>query len=122
MKRSRVTVLFSLALICLTLFNSCGPKETHSEIQSNFSSYEEASKWYLSSAPLEWMNPDSTMILKVAYHEKDSVMIIFFKSKPFIGYIYGGVPRSIWERFKNASSKGQFYNKTIKGKYHFRLR
>lgn len=34
-------------------------------------------------------------------------------------YIHKGVPLTLWDRFKNSSSFGSFYNSYIKGKYLF---
>jgi hypothetical protein len=36
-----------------------------------------------------------------------------------ITYDYKGIPKDLYENFRNASSKGKFLNKEIKGKYAF---
>jgi hypothetical protein len=36
-------------------------------------------------------------------------------------YLYGGVPDSIWENFKDADSYGSYFNYNIKGRYSFEL-
>jgi hypothetical protein len=43
--------------------------------------------------------------------------------KPVNGseYIHSKVPVNIWEGFKNANSKGEYYNSRIKGRYRLEL-
>lgn len=36
-------------------------------------------------------------------------------------YHFINVPIEVWERFKNAESKGKFYHRNIKGKYNIKL-
>ncbi|QOW11378.1 KTSC domain-containing protein [Kaistella flava (ex Peng et al. 2021)] len=37
-------------------------------------------------------------------------------------YHFSNVPIEVWERFKNANSKGKFYHRNIKGKYSIKLK
>ena len=34
-------------------------------------------------------------------------------------YVYANIKELLWENFKNAESKGKFYNAEIKGKHEF---
>jgi hypothetical protein len=42
-------------------------------------------------------------------------LVVFFKD--YHPYIYQNVPISVWEGFKNALSKGTYYNNFIRGNY-----
>lgn len=91
------------------------------EAAPHFRTYGEASEWYQSQSDLDWMYPDSTSIHKAAYHHKDGVLLIFFKSNKTLGYVYGGVPPIVWRDFKKADSKGTFFHFHIKGAYRYKL-
>ena len=54
----------------------------------------------------------SSFIGTVTFFLEDSSMIIDVAGKP---YAYCDVPFPVYETFKNASSKGRFFNKNIKG-------
>jgi hypothetical protein len=118
MKNRINTILVVLTILFLFLIANCYSDDT----RPGFATFDQATKWYLSSAALEWMNPESTAISKAAYHKNDRVMIIFFKSKPSKGYIFGKVPISVWQQFNNSPSKGRFYNSVIKGNFKYQLR
>lgn len=90
------------------------------ESRPAFSSYDEAVAWYLGQ-PLETIYPQSTAIYRASYHKGDQVLLLFFKSNPGKGYIYGGVPSSVWQGLKQAPSKGRYYNAVIRGRYGYRL-
>jgi hypothetical protein len=110
-KKTYIFILLYLALIIQQA--SAGAPPT-------FRSYEQAVDWY-QSQKLETIYPRSTAIYQASYHERDSVLLIYFVSKPSKGYVYGGVPLKIWNEFKNADSKGGYYNARIKGRYSFYL-
>ena len=59
----------------------------------------------------------SSVIRDAGYDETTSEMRVTFMSGRV--YVYGGVPRSIYNAFCNAPSKGAFFNVAIRGRYHF---
>ena len=85
-----------------------------------FHSYDQAIEWY-GNQDLDMLYPDSTAISMASYHQRDGVLLIYYVSKPDKGYIFGNVPRSVWEEFKSSSSKGSYFNERIKGRYRYRL-
>nr|MDO8087519.1 KTSC domain-containing protein [Candidatus Sigynarchaeum springense] len=61
---------------------------------------------------------DSSFIARVEHYpqkEKDGVLVVQFKNGSIRAYY--GVPRGIYDDFLNASSKGNFYTREIKGKF-----
>jgi len=62
-----------------------------------------------------WEPVDSSFIIALAYYEGGGVLEI--KMKNGKRYTFMGVPPKIYEEFKNAPSKGKFFNDIIKKKY-----
>lgn len=58
---------------------------------------------------------NSSVFNEIAYDEKNYYLRI--KMKTGMEYIYDNVPLSVWEGFKNAPSKGNYYATNIRGKY-----
>ena len=118
--RTKVRLVLLTSLISISVFSAqalCDNQQT----RPSFRSYEAAVTYYLESGKLEWMHPQSSAIHKAAYHKDDQVMIIYFTSNIYKGYIFDEVPKDLWEEFKNAPSKGRFYNTRIKGKFGYDL-
>ena len=69
------------------------------------------------------MQEKSSMIYKAVFYPADgqNFMLVYFMSKTNKGYIYEGVPTSVWKGWKKASSKGRYYNASVKGKFRFNL-
>jgi KTSC domain-containing protein len=61
---------------------------------------------------------ESSMIRRIEYEEAPRELEITFTSGRT--YVYFGVPKSVYERFLKATSKGQFFNDYIKDQYGFR--
>ena len=59
----------------------------------------------------------SSVIHHFIYDQAKSRLRVFFLSG--ITYDYMNVPRELYEKLRNALSKGKFLNKHIKGKYPF---
>lgn len=59
----------------------------------------------------------SSVILKYKYDEAGKSLEITFVSGAV--YVYKEVPQAIVERFRQATSKGIFFNKNIKPKFIF---
>ena len=60
---------------------------------------------------------DSSMIRRIDYDEAARELDITFTSGKT--YTYFEVPKQVYERFLKASSKGQFFNRHIRGKFAF---
>ena len=59
----------------------------------------------------------SSVIRDTSYDETTKEMRVTFVSGRV--YVYDGVPRVIYNAFRNAPSKGAFFNVAIRGRYHF---
>ena len=58
----------------------------------------------------------SSAISRIEYKEASSTLSIWFVSSGG-PYDYYGVPRSLYERFLSAPSKGSFFNRYIREQY-----
>ena len=58
----------------------------------------------------------SSAIRRIEYDDARGVLQIWFQESGG-PYNYPGVPRSLYERFLNASSKGSFFNDHIRDRY-----
>ncbi|MGN6248952.1 MAG: KTSC domain-containing protein [Ginsengibacter sp.] len=64
----------------------------------------------------------SSWITSAQYYSCDGITGYFiYKTKEGKEYIHKGVPINVWEEFKNASSKGSYYDYNIKHKYRLLL-
>jgi len=118
-----MVILGLIAVVVLALPKSNIPAARLDSVggQSGFESYAEAIQWY-QSQNLETMQPSSESIFKASYHTRDEVLLVYFQSNPGKAYIFGDVPRDIWEDFKSAASKGGYFNSRIKNRYRFSLK
>ena len=55
------------------------------------------------------------MISRVVFDEEAGTLLVSFRSG--LRYIYGGVPRAIYDALGKAASAGRFFNDEIKGRY-----
>lgn len=46
---------------------------------------------------------------------------LIYKTNRGYEYIHKGVPINVWEEFKNASSKGSYYNINLKNRFQLKL-
>jgi KTSC domain-containing protein len=60
---------------------------------------------------------ESSMIRRLEYEEAARELEITFTSGKT--YVYFAVPKSVYQRFLKAASKGQFFNDHIKDQYGF---
>ena len=60
----------------------------------------------------------SSVISKILYNDETSTLRIIFLSG--VVYDYKNVPFEVYTDMKNASSKGTYLNKNIKGHYSFK--
>lgn len=58
---------------------------------------------------------ESEAIAKFAYHLTAASLVIFFKTGGV--YEYANVPRDIFEGFRAAASKGQYFQSTIRARF-----
>lgn len=63
---------------------------------------------------MEMVYVDSTSIDQIGYDEGANEVHVIFKSGR--RYIYSEVSLEVWERFRNAPSKGTFLNEEFKAK------
>jgi len=66
---------------------------------------------------MEWITCDSSNISKFAYDATTDALYIEFHHGGV--YQYFDVPSSVYDRFRSASSKGQFLASEIKGSYRY---
>lgn len=59
----------------------------------------------------------STVISSFRYNKKNRILTVVFLSGSV--YTYKNVPEDLYLNMKNASSKGSFLNKEIKGNFDF---
>jgi len=71
--------------------------------------------WYKIAQEAEWVNVDSSCIDAVAYYP--SVNLLDLKFRGGREYTYIDVPKTTFENFLDAESKGKFFNDIIKPKY-----
>jgi len=62
----------------------------------------------------------STVVTRFDYDEATRELQVTFSSG--MTYTYYGVPRQVHAAFRDAPSRGQFFNKWIKDRYDFRWR
>lgn len=62
--------------------------------------------------------PDSTAFVEIAYHHYHGTLSVVFRTSG-VGYYYYNVERDIWYQFKNADSKGEFFNEYIRGFFEY---
>jgi KTSC domain len=60
---------------------------------------------------------DSSTIDSIGYDEQTSTLEVSFKNGRV--YQYFDVPSTVWEEFRTSSSKGQFLNTHIKGRFRY---
>jgi hypothetical protein len=68
----------------------------------------------------------SSTIFEVGYHDEARMLFVRFRGrapgripKPGALYRYVKVPRSVWMRFQQASSLGEYLDRSVKGHYGY---
>ena len=61
---------------------------------------------------------ESTALATVDYDEAQELLQLEFCSRAV--YLYFGVPAAVYEALLDASSKGRYFNGTIRGRYPYR--
>lgn len=68
------------------------------------------------AAEIEMTPVESSLLNKVGYDPETKTLVIQMNNSSD-RYVYSDVPRSVYENLMEASSKGSFYVKKIKGQY-----
>ena len=122
--KRKKTIVFQLLVFFLTIALCTCKQSSCDSIPREFSSFEEAIK-FIKNANFKFKEATNTSksswILSATYFScnEDSGYVIVGMQKN--EYLYQGIPKSLWEEFKNAKSLGQFYDENIRGKYAFVL-
>ncbi|MDI5886536.1 KTSC domain-containing protein [Flavobacterium yafengii] len=109
-------------LFLLFVLSSCS--QNCKELPGSYKNHEEAITIVLSTNFKYTNNCDvseSSFITSADYYScdnKEGYLIAGINNKK---YIYQNMPYEVWEGFKNAESKGKFYNHKIRGSYRLSL-
>jgi len=109
------------SLFVVIIFNLSTGCNVDSDKKPQFNSYQQAIDWYQNQKTLEIVYPNSSAIYRAAYHAADRILLINFTSNQSKSFIFGNISPDMWQAFKFAPSKGQYYNATIKGRYEYLL-
>lgn len=110
-------------LFLLFVLSSCG--QNCKELPSSYKNYEEA-KTIVLSTDFKFTDDcdvsESSFITSADYYSCDRLTGYFIVGMNNKKYIFQNMPYEIWEDFKNAESKGKFYNREIRGRYQLSLK
>jgi hypothetical protein len=112
-----------IIFISLLFIVSCSKKNC-SEINTNFTSYQNAIEVVLHSTFVieDKINTDSSWIDSIEYYSCDETFgYLIVNTRKGKSYIHKDVPIKVWNEFKNADSFGRFYNQNIKGNYYLEI-
>ena len=110
-------------LLLLFVLTSCG--QNCKDLPSSNKNYEEAKTIILDTNFKFADNCDvseSSFITTADYYSCDGLTGFFIVGMNGKKYVFENMPFEIWEDFKNAESKGKFYNLKIKGRYKLSLK
>jgi hypothetical protein len=62
-------------------------------------------------------NVNSTLIQSIGYNPLNEQLSVILKAQPAMTYVYRGVSRSTANQLVESPSKGQFFNKNIRGRF-----
>ena len=100
------------------------PEFTCESLPSSYGSYEDA-KNQISSATFPVQESANTAgsswIRSANFYSCDGQQGFLIIGTDYQAYIHSNVSVGLWEEFANASSKGSFYSRNIKGRYSFNL-
>ena len=103
---------------------SCRSQDCN-KLPQSFSSYGQAIRLVKNSDFIiteEANTSESSWITSANYYSCDGETGYFiYTTNRGYEYIHKGVPLRIWNGFKNASSKGSYYDANIRKKYQLRL-
>lgn len=64
----------------------------------------------------------SSWIRKISFYRCDENKGFLIMQTDKGEYIHSGVPKTVWNDFKNADSFGEFYNRNLRGHFQFILK
>lgn len=110
-----------IVLLLFTLV-SCG--QNCKDLPNSYKSYEEAKTIVLGTNFKFTDNCDvseSSFITSADYYSCDGLAGYFIVGMNGKKYIFQNMPYEVWDGFKNAESKGKFYNREIRGRYLLKI-
>jgi hypothetical protein len=116
MSKLPIPLIFFLSIS--VFFNACKSGETAEESETTrFTDYQSAETWIKQNHKAEIVTPESSLIKKMEYYpsEKNGYLIIYLHRGKVSTLLYKNISSSLWEDFKNAESKGKFFNEHIQG-------
>lgn len=114
--KQNIILLFSILISCY---------QTDCEhLPASYKSYDEATSLIRKAnfTLSEKINtPKSSWIRSVEFYSCDGKTGYFILVTDSEDYLFQGMPKEVWEGFKNAESFGSYYNAHIKGNYNFEI-
>ncbi len=121
MKPYKIFLSIFILSVFLSSGSGCGQQENQCLIPNSFTSYEQAEDLLFEREDLiisEFKStPNSSFVRDISFFSCDALQGALLIGLNDELYFYSSVPTQVWHDFKNASSKGSFYNKNIKGVY-----
>lgn len=95
------------------------------QLSNQFNSFEQAIK-LIANTTFTYTNnadvSDSSWIRSAKYYSCDNKTGFFIIKTSNKTYIHQNVPKTVWQNFIKAKSKGSFYGKNIREKYQLKLK
>lgn len=111
-------------LLILILVSACNAPKCN-QLPVSFETYAEAISLIKSSSFSlnETANTSGSSWIKSAQYFScdDATGYFIYRTNDGKEYIHNEVPADIWDGFKNANSKGAYYDSHIKGRYRLKL-
>jgi hypothetical protein len=115
--------LKSTVLLIFAFASPSACKSTKTPQNPIFENYQSAEAWIKQNHNAETIAPNSSLIKKIEYYpaELSGYLIIYLHRGKTPTLLYQNINRKLWDNFKNAASKGKFYNEKILGNKNFIL-
>lgn len=120
-----IKILFLSVILILSFIPSLGLCQSScNNLPKHYNNYNEAIKMIKNAKfnVIDNVNTDrSSFIRGASYYSCDNnygFLIVGIGNRQ---YLYDGVPRSVWQQFKQSNSFGSFYDRYIRGRYRFNL-
>ena len=113
-----------IVLLTYLILYSCNSQDCNT-LPESFTSFSQAIRLVKNSAFqfMETANTSNSSWMKSAKYyscNSNTGYFIYITNRGY-EYIHKGVPINVWEGFKNASSKGSYYDINLKNKYKLPL-
>jgi len=113
-----------ISFLLLVMMVSCKAQDCNN-LPGSFASYKQAislikeNKFKFTESA---NTSNSSWITGAKYYSCDGMTGYFiYSTNKGAEYVHVGVPKAIWEGFKNASSKGSYYNAKLKDRYQLNV-